>query len=151
MARTDSLILGWDEAITRSREFIRLGVDAIFIEAIPDLAAMKHAAKDVNFPTCANIIEGGMTENVPAKELAEIGFAIVGYPITLIAAHLRGIREALEDLKKSMLLGAPPVILDFPEVCEGVGFNKYWAMEQRYRFDENGLIDYTAPNGFHGH
>ena len=150
MARTDSLILGWDEAITRSREFIRLGVDIIFIEAIPDIAGMKKAVKAIDFSMCANMIEGGKTENVSAKELAEIGFAMVGYPITLVAAHLRSTREALEGLKRAMLVGPPPIILDFPEVCEGVGFEKYWTLEERYKFsDENGLQDHTEKNVVH--
>lgn len=36
LARTNSLILGWDEAITRAREFKRISVDAVFVEALPD-------------------------------------------------------------------------------------------------------------------
>ena len=140
MARTDSLILGFEEAITRCREFIRLGVDAIFIEAIPDLPMMKRAIKEVNFPICANMIEGGKTELVSTKVLAKIGFAIVGYPITLVAAHIHAIRTALENLKRCMMVEPPRRILDFPEVCESVGFNKYWATERRYIFEERGLV-----------
>lgn len=72
------------------------------------------------------VIEGGMTENLSAKDLAELGFSAVAYPWTLVAAKLKSIRETLEGLKKSMLVGPPPVILSYSEVCEGVGFNKYW-------------------------
>lgn len=43
-----------------------------------------------------------------------------------MAAKLKSIREALEGLKKSMTVGAPPMILSYGEVCKGVGFNKYW-------------------------
>lgn len=43
-----------------------------------------------------------------------------------MAAKLKSIREALEGLKKSMTVGAPPMILSYSEVCKGVGFNKYW-------------------------
>ena len=148
MARTDALILGHDEALTRAREFIRIGVDLIFIEAIPDLAAMKQMVKEVDFPICANMIEGGKSENVAASVLAEAGFAVAGYPITLVAAHLRGLREALKGLKGSLTKGPAPVIMDFPEVCEGVGFNKYWSREQRYKFDDDGLVNgVAAQNG----
>ena len=38
-------------------------------------------------------------------------------------------RETLEDLKRSMTVGAPPMILAYSEVCEGVGFNKYWVSD----------------------
>jgi len=72
------------------------------------------------------VIEGGKTENLSAKDLAELGFCAVAYPWTLVAAKLKSIRETLEGLKRSMTVGAPPMILSYSEVCEGVGFNKYW-------------------------
>lgn len=71
------------------------------------------------------VIEGGKTENLSAKDLAEIGFCAVAYPWTLVAAKLKSIRETLEALKQSMTVGAPPMILSYAEECEGVGFNKY--------------------------
>lgn len=73
------------------------------------------------------VIEGGKKENLSAKELAEVGFCAVAYPWTLVAAKLKSIRETFEALKKSMIEDAPPMILSYSEVCEGVGFNKYWA------------------------
>jgi 2-methylisocitrate lyase-like PEP mutase family enzyme len=117
---------GWDEALTRAKEFKRIGVDAVFVEALPDRESMRRCVQDVGIPTFANIIEGGKTENISAKNLAELGFCAVAYPWTLVAARLKSIRETLDALKKSMTEGAPPMILSYAEVCEGVGFNKYW-------------------------
>lgn len=82
------------------------------------------------------VIEGGKTENLSAKDLAELGFCAVAYPWTLVAAKLKSIRETLEALKQSMTVGAPPMILSYSEVCEGVGFNKYWELEEGYKFDD---------------
>jgi methylisocitrate lyase len=126
LARTDALIHGWDEAITRAKEFKRIGVDAVFVEALPDREAMQRCVAEVGIPTFANIIEGGKTENLSALDLARLGFCAVAYPWTLVAAKLKSIRETLEALKKSMTEGAPPMILSYADVCEGVGFNKYW-------------------------
>ncbi|KAF6843371.1 carboxyvinyl-carboxyphosphonate phosphorylmutase [Colletotrichum musicola] len=114
LARTDALVIGWDEAMTRAKEFKRIGESAV--------------------------IEGGKTENLSAKNFAELGFCAVAYPWTLVAAKLKSIRETLEDLKKSMTVGAPPMILSFDEVCEGVGFKKYWELENRYKFQDDGLV-----------
>lgn len=153
LARTDSLILGWEEAITRAKEFVRIGVDAVFIEALPDRDAMTRAVQEVGVPCFANIIEGGKTENLSAKDLAELGFCAVAYPWTLVAAKLKSIRETLEALKKSMAVGAPPQILSYSEVCEGVGFNKYWEREERYKFNENHLVSQVREvngNGVNG-
>lgn len=130
LARTDSLILGWDEAITRAKEFKRIGVDAVFVEALPDRDSMKRAVQEIGIPTFANIIEGGLTENLSAKDLAELGMCAVAYPWRLVAAKVKAVRDAL---------GSPPEILSYREVCEAVGFNKYWEGEDRYQYNERNL------------
>ncbi|KAF2106973.1 Pyruvate/Phosphoenolpyruvate kinase-like domain-containing protein [Lophiotrema nucula] len=151
LARTDSLILGWEEAMARGKEFKRIGVDAVFVEALPDREAMKRCVEELQMPLFANIIEGGQTENLSAKDLAGLGYAAVAYPWTLVAAKLKSIRETLEALKKSMTEGAPPMILSYSEVCEGVGFNKYWDEEERYKYNENGLVNADGKvNGANG-
>lgn len=144
LARTDSLILGYEEALTRARKAIEIGVDAIFVEALPDRESMARLRKDLNFPVFANIIEGGKTENLSANDLAELGYCGVAYPWTLVAAKLKGIREALEGIKGAMHVGKPPTILSYAEVCEGVGFNKYYGLEERYEYE-------GRPNGAKGH
>lgn len=72
------------------------------------------------------VMEGGKTENLSAKELAELGFCAVAYQWTLVAAKLKSIRETLEALKRSMTEGAPPMILSYSEVYEGVGSTNIW-------------------------
>lgn len=139
----------------RAKEFRRIGVDAVFVEALPDKDAMKRAVQEIGIPVFANIIEGGLTENLSAKDLAELGMCAVAYPWTLVAAHLKAIREALESLKASMTVGPPPQILSYDEVCYGVGFNAYWDLEERYRYDQDGLVtpvvESDSINGVNGH
>ncbi|CEL05115.1 hypothetical protein ASPCAL06235 [Aspergillus calidoustus] len=136
LARTDSLIHGYDEALTRARAAIALGVDCIFVEALPDRATMRRLVADLDgFPLMANLIEGGRTEMLSAADLAGLGYALVTYPWTLVAARLRSVREALEGIKGGFLDGKPEVILGYGEVCEGVGFTEYYAMEERYTFE----------------
>lgn len=144
LARTDSLMLGYEEAITRARKAIEIGVDAVFIEALPDRATMAQVRQDLDFPLFANIIEGGKTENLSAKDLGEIGYSAVAYPWTLVAAKLKSIRETLESIKGSFTVGRPATILSYQEVCDGVGFDKYYKTEKRYEFA--GML-----NGSNGH
>jgi methylisocitrate lyase len=140
-ARIDSYNTdGWEEAIYRANEFLRVGVDVVFIETLPDHESMARAVRETNGPICANIIEGEPTENMSARDLGEIGMCTVAYPWTLVAAHLKSTREALESLKKSFTLGKPGQILSYVQVCYGVGFNKYWDLEERYKFNADGLI-----------
>ncbi|KAF7589496.1 hypothetical protein BBP40_004250 [Aspergillus hancockii] len=148
LARTDALIHGWDEAMARAKEFKRIGVDAVFVEALPDRESMRKCVEGLQIPVFANIIEGGLTKNLSAQDLAGLGFAAVAYPWTLVAAHLKGVRSALEGLKRSMTAGAPPMILGYEEVCEGVGFKKYWDQEARYEYNDGGLV--RDLKGFEG-
>lgn len=54
LARTDALIHGWEEAMTRAKEFKRIGVDAVFVEALPDRESMKKCVEELDIPTFAN-------------------------------------------------------------------------------------------------
>lgn len=135
MARTGSLIHGYEEALERAQEAIRIGVDCVFVEALPDRESMERLRKDLDFPGFANIIEGGKTENLSAKDLAELGYCAVAYPWTLVAAKLKSIRETLEAIKGSFLVGRPPTVLSYQEVCEGVGFGQYYEREERYQYE----------------
>ncbi|KAI9162816.1 Carboxyvinyl-carboxyphosphonate phosphorylmutase [Paramyrothecium foliicola] len=144
LARTDSLIHGYDEALARAKKAIEIGVDAIFVEALPDREHMTRLRSDLNFPVMSNIIEGGKTENLSAKDLAGLGYFMVAYPWTLVAAKLKSIRETLEAIKGSLLVGKPPVVLSYAEVCDGVGFNEYYELEERYQYE--GRLNGT--NGF---
>jgi 2-methylisocitrate lyase-like PEP mutase family enzyme len=54
LARTDALMLGWEEAMTRGKEFKRIGVDAVFVEALPDRESMRRCVEEIGIPTFAN-------------------------------------------------------------------------------------------------
>lgn len=43
------------------------------------------------------------------------------------------------------------MILGFDEVCLGVGFNKYWKGEDRYKYTEDNLVNpvENTVNGYH--
>ncbi|KAK0761641.1 hypothetical protein N5P37_006594 [Trichoderma harzianum] len=106
----------------------------VFLEALPDRETMKKTVEALNFPVMANIIEGGLTDNLSPEELGKIDFSIVVYPFTMVAARVKAVREALESLKASFTAGAPPRIMSAGEVCEAVGFNKYWELEEKYKY-----------------
>jgi 2-methylisocitrate lyase-like PEP mutase family enzyme len=134
MGRTDSLIRGYDTALRRARKFIEIGVDCIFVEALPDLKMMERLVADLQFPCMAAIIPGGRTENTSAATLAGLGFSCVAYPFSVIAAKIKAVREMLEELKASFLRGKAPDILQASEVFEAVGFSDYYKLEDRYQF-----------------
>src|SRR3954452_22263011 len=75
MARTDArACVSLDEAIARCRAFRELGADITFLEAPVDEAEMRRYCGEVDGPKMANLIEGGKTPLLPARELEAIGY-----------------------------------------------------------------------------
>jgi 2-methylisocitrate lyase-like PEP mutase family enzyme len=67
---------------------------------------------------------------LPPARLEQLGFAIAAYPLTLLAAAMRAMKEALADMNA----GRPPDsrLMGFAELREIVGFEDYYREEARY-------------------
>lgn len=102
IARTDARqTYGFDEAVTRLKAAVEIGVDVVFFEAI----ASKEEARKVceifgNTPVLLNMVPGGVTPNMSAAEAQEIGFRIMIVPGVCIGPIIRSVREELEHLKQ---------------------------------------------------
>jgi 2-methylisocitrate lyase-like PEP mutase family enzyme len=130
MARTDARATdGFEEALWRAQAFADLGADILFLEAPRSEAEMLAFCQQVPGPKMANMLEQGQTPLLPPARLAEIGYQIAAYPLTLLSAATRAMQEALAALKA----GQPPErLLDFATLREVVGFKEYYAAEERY-------------------
>jgi 2-methylisocitrate lyase-like PEP mutase family enzyme len=67
---------------------------------------------------------------LPADELADLGYRIAAYPLTLLSSAVQAMQEALAALQD----GHPPTqgLMDFEELKRTVGFDDYYAAEARY-------------------
>jgi 2-methylisocitrate lyase-like PEP mutase family enzyme len=129
MARTDArAVHGLDEAIGRCRRFRELGADITFLEAPVDEEEMRRYCGEVEGPKMANLIEGGKTPILDTSRLAELGYQIAVYPLTLLNVSIRAMREALVNLGA----GRPTGAMDFEALKAAVGFPDYFADELRY-------------------
>ena len=81
----------------------------------------------------ANMVEGGRTPVLPAAELAELGYRIAAYPLTLLSSAVHAMQQALAALRD----GLPPAEgrVEFEELKRTVGFDDYYATEARYARD----------------
>ena len=133
MARTDALAVhGLDEAIERMRRYIAAGADMAFIEAPRSKEEMRRIAAEIPVPLMANMVPGGRTPILPARELEALGFACVAYPTALICAMARAGREALERLNRSgTTTGWEDQLMGFDEFNELVGLDELRAREER--------------------
>ena len=87
MARTDAFQKeGLNAAIDRATACVEAGADAIFAEAVHDLADYQAFAKALNVPILANITEFGQTPLYTKEQLSEVGVEIVLYPLSAFRA-----------------------------------------------------------------
>jgi 2-methylisocitrate lyase-like PEP mutase family enzyme len=130
MARTDARAThGLDEAIDRARAFAEIGADILFVEAPKTEPEMERVGRMLSFPLMANLVEDGDTPWLAPDRLAELGFKIAAYPLSLLGASVRAMRDALDELRE----GRPAERrVSFPELRGIVGFDWYDAEAGRY-------------------
>lgn len=134
MARTDALaVYGLDEAIERGNRYAEAGADIIFIEAPPSIEDMKRVCKEVKAPMSANMVEGGKTPLLTAKELQDIGYAIATFPLSTVYAAAYGVRVAIKELVETgTTRGYMDRMVTFTEFNKLVGLDDVRANETRY-------------------
>jgi len=116
MARTDSLAVeGIDAALERAHAYIEAGADALFPEAITDLATYKKFTDSIKVPVLANITEFGMTPIFTTDELAKVGVAIVLYPLSAFRAMNKAAENVYETIQKD---GSQKAVLDTMQTRE---------------------------------
>lgn len=129
LARTDARHdHGLGEAIERATRFAELGADILFIEAPHSEAEMRELCTSLPGPKMANIIEGGMTPDLPVDVLHDIGFSIAAYPLSLMAAAMQAMITTLRAMRDD----SRPNQIDFVELRERIGFDAYYQASEQY-------------------
>lgn len=96
IARTDAR--GTDDldtAIERAQRYLEAGADWIFPEALQNKEEFERFADEIDAPLLANMTEFGAGPLLTLDELAEIGFAVVLYPVTLLRIAMKAMEAAL--------------------------------------------------------
>ena len=131
MARTDANhTYGLTEALERAQKFHDLGADILFVEAPKNEEEMKQICSELPGCKMANIVEGGLTPNIPMTELHEMGYQIAAYPLTLLSASMRAMKNALANLKSDTPRDKD--ILNFSELRDIIGFEEYYETSSQY-------------------
>jgi len=133
MARTDArAVHGFEEALTRCREFEAEGVDLIFFEAPESKDEMVKLCSAIDTPCVANIVPGGKTPALSRSELQRIGYKIALYPVVLLSSAIPAIQAALAALKEGDDFAYPPMVT-LNDLQDVAGFPEYWRREVLYR------------------
>lgn len=130
MARTDiRAIDGLDAAVTRAKQLVDAGADAIFPEAMADLSEFEAVRTAVDVPVLANMTEFGKSELFTTEQLASVGINLVIYPVSLLRIAMGAAERGLETI-----------------LSEGSLKSEVAGMQTRARLYE--LLDYEAYNAF---
>jgi len=142
MARTDAIAVeGMDAAIERARACVEAGADAIFPEAITELAQYQRFVDAVGVPVLANITEFGATPLFTVGELRGTGVAMVLYPLSAFRAMNRAAEAVYTAIRQD---GTQQNVVDLmqtrTELYDSIGYWDY----------ENKLDRLFAAQGSHG-
>ena len=100
IARTDALAVdGIDAACARAIAYREAGADIIFVEGPRTVEEIERVAGAVDAPKLLNMVEGGVTPQLPHARLQELGFAIVLYANLALLASIRAMRDVLQHLR----------------------------------------------------
>ena len=99
VARTDARgVEDFESAVSRARRYLDAGADWIFPEALADEEEFSTFAREIDAPLVANMTEFGKSPLLTLDQLAELGYAAVLYPVTLLRVAMKGVEAALAML-----------------------------------------------------
>lgn len=142
MARTDvRAVEGLSAAVDRARALVDAGADAIFPEAMADLAEFEAVRNAVDVPVLANMTEFGKSELFTAEQLASAGINIVIHPVSLLRIAMGAAERGLDTLVADGSLKAEvPGMQTRARLYELLDYSGYTA------FDTN-VFDFEVPTG----
>jgi 2,3-dimethylmalate lyase len=132
VARTDARqTLGLSEAITRGIAFKQVGADAVFIEAPETKEELREISRNVPGPLVANMLERGVTPLMGPRELRDLGFDLIVWPLAPLYSVAKSLAEVYGTLRRE---GTTTDILD--RLMPFDEFNRIVGLEEKYQLDE---------------
>lgn len=104
IARIDAIAVhGIEDAITRAESYLDAGADMLFFEAFESIKQMERVCTRFasKTPLVVNMVEGGKTPFLPARDLEELGFKLAIYPVASVLAASFQMRKAFRALRET--------------------------------------------------
>ena len=133
IARTDArAIEGLDGALSRAQAYLDAGADALFVEAPETEAEVAEVARAFPAtPLLFNWVERGRTPMLRLERIAELGFAVVIFPVATLFSATAGMQRYLAELRTA---GTPLEVLDdaadFEQFTDLMGLPEIRGFEQ---------------------
>ena len=141
IARSDAKsVEGLDKMIDRCKAYIDAGAEIIFPEALTDEKDFEKVRKELSCYLLANMTEFGKTKLLNYKELENLGYNIVIYPVTTQRLAMKNVEDGLRDIYVN---GHQNNIIDKMQtrkrLYELVEYEKYNSLDEKiYNFNTKG-------------
>jgi carboxyvinyl-carboxyphosphonate phosphorylmutase len=134
VARTDARApIGLEEAIERGKAYRKAGADVIFVEAPRSVEELKKVANEIDAPLVANMIEDGVTPNLSASQLLQIGYKVAVFPLSAIYSATFAMRQVLTELKNTgATKEARNIMVTFRDFNQFMDLDHFRDLEKRY-------------------
>ena len=101
IARSDAKsVEGIDKMIERCKAYIDAGAEIIFPEALKDKKEFEKVRKSLNSYLLANMTEFGKSDLINYKELENLGYNLVIYPVTTQRLAMQNVELGLKSIFK---------------------------------------------------
>jgi methylisocitrate lyase len=132
IARTDARgVDGLDAAIDRAKQYVDAGAEMIFPEALATPQEFETFRKAVDVPLMANMTEFGKSPLLNTKQLSDLGYNLVIYPVTTLRLAMKAIEDGLKTIAREGT--QEPIIGDMQtrkRLYELLGYDKYAAIDE---------------------
>ncbi len=116
IARTDARgVVDFDDALDRAKQYLDAGADWIFPEALANEEEFARFSDEIDAPLVANMTEFGKSPLLLHDDLAEMGYAAVLYPVTLLRIVMRAAEASLATIASD---GTQRELLDLMQTRE---------------------------------
>ena len=89
---------GIDKMIDRCKSYIDAGAEIVFPEALKDEAEFEKVRKSLDCYLLANMTEFGKSKLLDFKQLEELGYNIVIYPVTTQRLAMKSVEDGLRAI-----------------------------------------------------
>jgi methylisocitrate lyase len=134
MARTDALAVnGLGDAVDRGNRYRMAGADLIFVEAPTSVDQMRAITAGIEAPTLANNVEGGRSPVLSARELQNIGYSAVVFPVAASYVVADAVKKLMLEIKASGTTdGFRDRMVDFDQFNELIGLENLRSLEKEF-------------------
>jgi methylisocitrate lyase len=134
IARTDARgVNGFADAVQRAQLYRSVGADAIFPEALESVEEFAAFAKEVPGPLLANMTEFGKSPLLDARQLGDLGYRLILYPVSALRIALKAVEDFFAGLKQAgTQKDAASRMLTRAELYELLGYTGYEERDRRY-------------------